>query len=211
MPGHAQDLVIPNLKHPAEFANASPLVGHPQPHRDILFLFRGDVGKNRLPHYSRCRPRRTHVTPLFHLWRSLSSMCLQHSQNHVPRGVLQQGHPAAAVQDSAGAGLGRATCHSHRCARRHPRRLQPAPRPQQVLPRRPRCSALSQIHAFLVLLQNMSAHLSASAFKHCCRSVLGLQLSYRHISVELFVGHRRLRVAPKNAGSAHTLCWQGPG
>lgn len=51
-----QDLVIPNLKHPAEFANSSPLVGHPQPQRDILFLFRGDVGKARLPHYSRCAP-----------------------------------------------------------------------------------------------------------------------------------------------------------
>ena len=49
-----QDLVIPNLKHLAEFANTSPLVGHPQPQRDILFLFRGEVGKIRLPHYSRC-------------------------------------------------------------------------------------------------------------------------------------------------------------
>ncbi|BDA44351.1 probable glucuronosyltransferase [Coccomyxa sp. Obi] len=56
--GHAcyepmKDLVIPNLKHPAEFANFSPLVGQPQPQRDILLLFRGDVGKARLPHYSR--------------------------------------------------------------------------------------------------------------------------------------------------------------
>jgi hypothetical protein len=50
----AQDLIIPNLKHPAELVNFSPLVGRPQPPRDILLLFRGDVGKHRLQHYSRC-------------------------------------------------------------------------------------------------------------------------------------------------------------
>lgn len=48
-----QDLIIPILKHPAEFVNASPLLGHPPRERDILCLFKGDVGKTRLRHYSR--------------------------------------------------------------------------------------------------------------------------------------------------------------
>jgi hypothetical protein len=36
-----QDLVIPNLKHPAYIVDHSPLAGNPPRERDILFLFRG--------------------------------------------------------------------------------------------------------------------------------------------------------------------------
>jgi len=48
-----QDLVIPNLKHPAELAVYSPLFGRPERKRSILLLFRGDVGMKRDRHYSR--------------------------------------------------------------------------------------------------------------------------------------------------------------
>ena len=51
--GHLQDLVIPNLKHPAELAAHSPLLGRAERERGILLLFRGDVGQQRHSHYSR--------------------------------------------------------------------------------------------------------------------------------------------------------------
>ena len=51
--GRLQDLVIPNLKHPAEIAGHSPLFGRAERERDVLMLFRGDVGKQRRSHYSR--------------------------------------------------------------------------------------------------------------------------------------------------------------
>jgi len=50
---YLQDLVIPNLKHPAELAVYSPLFGRPERKRSILLLFRGDVGMKRDRHYSR--------------------------------------------------------------------------------------------------------------------------------------------------------------
>lgn len=48
-----QDIIIPSLKHPGDMVSASPLFGNPERRRDILLLFRGDVGQKRLPHYSR--------------------------------------------------------------------------------------------------------------------------------------------------------------
>ena len=48
-----QDLVIPNLKHPAELADHSPLFGRAERGRGILLLFRGDVGQRRHSPYSR--------------------------------------------------------------------------------------------------------------------------------------------------------------
>ncbi len=70
----AQDLIIPILKHPATFVYASPLVGHPPPDRDILFLFRGDVGAMRLPHYSRGIRQRLHRLARVRCWpRSLAA------------------------------------------------------------------------------------------------------------------------------------------
>ncbi|GIL77473.1 hypothetical protein Vretimale_2966 [Volvox reticuliferus] len=48
----AKDLVIPAFKAPNHY-HASPLQGNAARKRDLLFFFRGDVGKNRLPNYSR--------------------------------------------------------------------------------------------------------------------------------------------------------------
>ncbi|KAG2444185.1 hypothetical protein HYH02_009123 [Chlamydomonas schloesseri] len=47
-----QDLVIPAFKRPDHY-RASPLVSATSKPRDIFFFFRGDVGKRRLPNYSR--------------------------------------------------------------------------------------------------------------------------------------------------------------
>ena len=45
--------MIPNLKHPAELTDHSPLFGRAARERGILLLFRGDVGQRRHSHYSR--------------------------------------------------------------------------------------------------------------------------------------------------------------
>ncbi|KAG2489065.1 hypothetical protein HYH03_012501 [Edaphochlamys debaryana] len=47
-----KDLVIPGLKAPAHYA-ASPLLGAAPYHRDILLYLRGDIGRHRVPNYSR--------------------------------------------------------------------------------------------------------------------------------------------------------------
>ncbi|KAG2455017.1 hypothetical protein HYH02_000842 [Chlamydomonas schloesseri] len=47
-----KDLVIPAFKAPGHYAS-SGLVGAPTRERDLLFFFRGDVGKRRQPNYSR--------------------------------------------------------------------------------------------------------------------------------------------------------------
>ncbi|PNH07497.1 putative glucuronosyltransferase, partial [Tetrabaena socialis] len=48
----SKDLLVPAFKQPRHYA-ASPLQGAPARERDLLFFFRGDVGKHRLPNYSR--------------------------------------------------------------------------------------------------------------------------------------------------------------
>lgn len=47
-----KDLVIPSFKSPRHYEKSS-LQGAPARERDLLFFFRGDVGKHRLPNYSR--------------------------------------------------------------------------------------------------------------------------------------------------------------
>ena len=47
-----QDLVVPVLKHPADIGS-SALLDNPQRNITTLLLFRGDVGAERQPHYSR--------------------------------------------------------------------------------------------------------------------------------------------------------------
>ncbi|KAG2450529.1 hypothetical protein HYH02_005030 [Chlamydomonas schloesseri] len=47
-----KDLVVPNFKSPPHYLR-SPLQSTPSKPRDIFFFFKGDVGKHRLPHYSR--------------------------------------------------------------------------------------------------------------------------------------------------------------
>ncbi|GLI60030.1 hypothetical protein VaNZ11_002095 [Volvox africanus] len=58
-----KDLVIPALKLPHHFRQ-SPLVFHPPRERNILLYLRGDVGKHRLPNYSRGIRQR-----LYQLWK----------------------------------------------------------------------------------------------------------------------------------------------
>lgn len=48
----ARHLVVPSFKHPNHY-HRSPLLGARPVERDILLFFRGDVGKRRLPNYSR--------------------------------------------------------------------------------------------------------------------------------------------------------------
>lgn len=48
-----QDLVIPALKHPGHY-DKSPLLLVPPGKRDILLYFKGDMGRHRMPWYSRC-------------------------------------------------------------------------------------------------------------------------------------------------------------
>ncbi|KAG2488349.1 hypothetical protein HYH03_013039 [Edaphochlamys debaryana] len=47
-----KDLVVPGFKHPAHYSS-SPLAGAAPMERDILLYLRGDIGKHRLPNYSR--------------------------------------------------------------------------------------------------------------------------------------------------------------
>ncbi|KAG2494840.1 hypothetical protein HYH03_007080 [Edaphochlamys debaryana] len=47
-----KDLVIPAFKQPRHYSE-SALLGKPARERDLLFFFKGDVGKHRFPHYSR--------------------------------------------------------------------------------------------------------------------------------------------------------------
>ncbi|KXZ54467.1 hypothetical protein GPECTOR_4g532 [Gonium pectorale] len=58
-----KDLVIPALKLPHHFRD-SPLLFHPPRERHFLLYLRGDVGKHRLPNYSRGIRQR-----LYKLWR----------------------------------------------------------------------------------------------------------------------------------------------
>ncbi|KXZ53467.1 hypothetical protein GPECTOR_7g917 [Gonium pectorale] len=48
----SRDLVIPAFKRPGHYGR-SPLVAAPSRERDVFFFFRGDVGKHRMPNYSR--------------------------------------------------------------------------------------------------------------------------------------------------------------
>jgi hypothetical protein len=63
-----KDLVIPSLKVPYQFAS-SPLLGSTQKERSMLCFFRGDVGKHRLPHYSRGLRQRLHKLASDNDWR----------------------------------------------------------------------------------------------------------------------------------------------
>ncbi|KAG2494841.1 hypothetical protein HYH03_007081 [Edaphochlamys debaryana] len=47
-----KDLVIPAFKQPRHYSE-SALLGQTAPDKDLLFFFKGDVGKHRLPQYSR--------------------------------------------------------------------------------------------------------------------------------------------------------------
>lgn len=51
-----QDLVIPALKPPGHY-QSSPLLLAPPQKRDILLYFKGDMGRHRMPWYSRCGGR----------------------------------------------------------------------------------------------------------------------------------------------------------
>lgn len=44
--------MVPSFKSPSHYRH-SPLLGAPPRERDVFFYFRGDVGKRRLPNYSR--------------------------------------------------------------------------------------------------------------------------------------------------------------
>ena len=58
----AKDLVVPSFKSTSHY-HGSPLLGAEPLARDILLFFRGDVGKERLPHYSRgVRQRLAHLS-----------------------------------------------------------------------------------------------------------------------------------------------------
>ncbi|KAG2424862.1 hypothetical protein HYH02_015125 [Chlamydomonas schloesseri] len=58
-----KDLLVPALKLPHHFSD-SPLLFHPPRQRHILLYLRGDVGKHRLPNYSRGIRQR-----LYKLWK----------------------------------------------------------------------------------------------------------------------------------------------
>ncbi|GFR49029.1 hypothetical protein Agub_g11051, partial [Astrephomene gubernaculifera] len=64
-----KDLVIPALKLPPHYS-ASPLLFHPPRHRPTLLFLRGDVGKTRLPNYSRGIRQRLYELGKLHDWRS---------------------------------------------------------------------------------------------------------------------------------------------
>lgn len=63
-----QDLVIPSPKFPAHY-RWSPLLGAPAQQRDTLLYFRGDVGADRKPNYSRGIRQRLHALARTSEWR----------------------------------------------------------------------------------------------------------------------------------------------
>ncbi|KAG2488355.1 hypothetical protein HYH03_013045 [Edaphochlamys debaryana] len=62
-----KDLVIPGFKHPAHFT-FSPLLGAAPYERDILLYLRGDVGKARLPNYSRGLRQKLYTLSVVNHW-----------------------------------------------------------------------------------------------------------------------------------------------
>ncbi|PNW76519.1 hypothetical protein CHLRE_11g467660v5 [Chlamydomonas reinhardtii] len=62
-----KDLVIPGFK-PPEHYKRSPLLGFPPYQRDILLYLRGDVGKHRLPNYSRGTRQKLYKLSQAHGW-----------------------------------------------------------------------------------------------------------------------------------------------
>ena len=64
---HTQDLVVPAFKSPVEF---SPMVGAPDRERHLLAFFRGDMGQQREPQYSRGIRQRLHGLALKQDWHA---------------------------------------------------------------------------------------------------------------------------------------------
>ncbi|GIL74998.1 hypothetical protein Vretifemale_4847 [Volvox reticuliferus] len=63
-----KDLVIPAFKQPNHYRE-SPLLGKPTKPRDIFLFFRGDVGKRRMPMYSRGVRQKLYQLAVDNKWR----------------------------------------------------------------------------------------------------------------------------------------------
>ncbi|KAG1671014.1 hypothetical protein FOA52_014258 [Chlamydomonas sp. UWO 241] len=70
-----KDLVVPSLKM-ADGLGQSPLLGARPRERTILAFFRGDVGKHRLPCYSRGIRQKLHALAVEHDWRATHNIVI---------------------------------------------------------------------------------------------------------------------------------------
>ncbi|GIL47978.1 hypothetical protein Vafri_4701 [Volvox africanus] len=83
--GHAcydpqKDLVIPSFKQPNHYRE-SPLLGKPAKQRDIFLFFRGDVGKNRMPMYSRGVRQKLYQLAIDNKWREKHNILVGDSRD----------------------------------------------------------------------------------------------------------------------------------
>mmetsp|Transcript_19563 Transcript_19563/g.42445 ORF Transcript_19563/g.42445 Transcript_19563/m.42445 type:complete len:788 (+) Transcript_19563:181-2544(+) len=83
--GHAcyepgKDLVLPSFKSQRHY-HKSPLMGNPAKHRDILLFFKGDVGRRRMPNYSRGVRQTLHRLSIEKGWREKHNVVIGDSQD----------------------------------------------------------------------------------------------------------------------------------
>ncbi|KAJ9511254.1 hypothetical protein QJQ45_017152, partial [Haematococcus lacustris] len=87
LPLFTQDLVIPSWKPPHHF-KASPLMGALPLERDVLFYFKGDVGKSRLKWYSRHIRQTLYTLSIKEQWREKYTIMIG-DRNDLPPGYSE--------------------------------------------------------------------------------------------------------------------------
>ncbi|GLI69587.1 hypothetical protein VaNZ11_014246 [Volvox africanus] len=75
-----KDLVIPSFKQPNHYRE-SPLLGKPAKRRDIFLFFRGDVGKSRMPMYSRGVRQKLYRLAIDNKWKEKHNILVGDSRD----------------------------------------------------------------------------------------------------------------------------------